>query len=282
MPSLTQRELELKKVLKEKPTISKYELKEPRTPLHRRKQVRVSTPDGDMTSREKRELEDLQECTFQPEPNRQRPQKEDEIVARTPDELIKWGREKDDRMAQKRLENANLIDNECRFTPHLEKKSRDLVGSPDAGQERLPAAARQVQGLPAQAGREEDQGAPGRAGAALQAQIQLQLPAYREGAPGCRAARAFPERAPALHSRRPRDADPGPHRDFEAHPHPPQAAQARHLQVLPQEEARRRLEEKQRSEREQVQAQTARRLRDRRRRRPASRRLVSQAPKAHH
>ena len=44
-----------------------------------------------------------------------------------PDMLDPYGLEKDDRMAQKRLENANLIDNECRFTPHIAKKSRDLV-----------------------------------------------------------------------------------------------------------------------------------------------------------
>jgi hypothetical protein len=103
-----------------------------------------------MTSKEKRELQDLKECTFQPEPAKLRNLEGDEIFARTPDELIKWGKEKDDRIAQKRLENANLIDNECRFTPHIEKKSRDLVVAAHPGEARLRATARQVQRVSSQ------------------------------------------------------------------------------------------------------------------------------------
>ena len=94
---------------------------------------KIPTQDELRTSLEKKERKELKECTFQPTNFIQRSSRlnEDregnEIGARTPDELIKWGIDKEKRMAKKRVENAQIFDKECVFTPQLDKRSLELV-----------------------------------------------------------------------------------------------------------------------------------------------------------
>lgn len=51
-----------------------------------------------------------------------------EGIARRPDELIKWGVEKESRLAALRIEQtSNEVDENCSFAPQINRKSQKLV-----------------------------------------------------------------------------------------------------------------------------------------------------------
>lgn len=112
--------------MRDKPTITEYDLKEGRTPIHLRdsqrksydqmiKDMRDSNPD--------RYINQLQECTFSPAINHGRG---NQVGDRGVDDLLNWGQEKIFKQTTARM-NAQTRE-QCSFSPNINERSKRLIG----------------------------------------------------------------------------------------------------------------------------------------------------------
>lgn len=131
-------DLRKKKLLEEdaemakKPKSPKYKFKEKRVPLQDREKSPV--PTSSKSRKQLKEEEDLQECTFQPQTQTHRRRSASksntsqlDVVGRTPDELMKWGLERESKLAAKRIEHVNYEEAETHPSPKVLKKSQQLI-----------------------------------------------------------------------------------------------------------------------------------------------------------
>lgn len=137
--------------------------KENRVPIHMRSRSPVT---HHKSSKQLRELDELKECTFHPQLTRRKsarskvkldvlelsPYDEDREGGRKPEDLIKWGLEKESKISALRIENTAGPDGECRFKPKLDQKSLKMVGMLlKIGFQRLCTAPKQSSRLPLEA-----------------------------------------------------------------------------------------------------------------------------------
>ena len=95
------------------------------------------------STRQLREQEELEQCTFQPKLIRRKSTKShlladpldyaersvDETIegGRKPEDLIKWGADKENKLAALRIKHTDGPDAECRFKPMIDSNSKKLL-----------------------------------------------------------------------------------------------------------------------------------------------------------